>query len=237
MQEKAVGEGYSRIRRHAPAGMWLAVSIFLWATVVAIVWLELPPFSVKQPIRSTPVAVQSPGGTVIGWWRVEYPTRLRKNEEGSINVRYIPGREWGREVPLALSAEIRAAGFEISPRELMWTLSGSEIHRGFDANRVWTITPKRTGKFVVVLSFGVSPAQWTQLVKIGAADPVTVGPSADFPVDIECLTIYGLAVSYLELLTGLWGAFVALLALPPAGILLKWYLERRGRDTVSDSIA
>jgi hypothetical protein len=174
------------------------------------------------PEAATVFAVLNPRGARIGALDVQYPARLRENQDGAILVRYSADEAWRERFAAAsdlrLEVAVHGGRLEVGPAPTAYAFDNRRIAAtGADARR-WIVSPEAEGDYTLLVRLAAAPAGFA-VRRLTANGEIREGAEAALPVAVE--TRHGLpqvAIDSAQLAVGL---ISFLLTLPAAAIALR----------------
>lgn len=184
-----------------------------------------------QKTRLSPVAVmrREPVEHIAGWLHISYSPSMQVGHETTFEATY--SGDWRRDARLlvgTMTVAVWATSLSLKPEPYDYAFSVERIRfRGSD-NRIWTVTADKAGEFNIVVRF-VSPiGTGARLVHINGEQ--LSDNSTSFHLPVKVFSPPRSVWTMLSESANLVGSMVSfLLALPTAGILLTWYLNKKKR--------
>jgi hypothetical protein len=211
----------------APAAAAAALLVF---AALAGELLRRPPPAGELRAVAVAYAVENSAGARIGALGVDWPSRLRENEDGLVRVRYAASPQWaaafragasGRS-PLRLTVTLAAGRLSIRPEPAAHVFDTARIAAaGFDS-RSWIVSPEREGDYRLLVRLEAEPAAF-RAVAI-AAEGAEPGAEGEVALPIRVSTRYLVPQVALDLARLAASALAFLLTLPLAA---AWLARRR----------
>ena len=227
-----VGQEAERLgARRWPLLALAAAAALALALLLDDLLLRPPPAGAARAV-AVPYAVVNPAGARIGALGVDWPRRLRENEDGLVRLRYAAAPEWAAafraqaagRAPLELEATLAAARLALRPEPAAYSFDIARIAAaGFDA-RSWIVSPEREGDYTLLVRLEARPAGFRAVpIAAAGAEP---GAEGEVALPIEVSTRYLVPQIAVDLARLAASALTFLLTLPLAA---AWLARRRKR--------
>jgi hypothetical protein len=233
---EASAERLGRIGRRRSAPLALAAAAAFAFALLADDGLSRPPPAGDPRAVAIPYAVVNPAGRRIGALGIDWPRRLRENEDGLVRVRYAAAPEWAaafraqaadRRAPLRLTVRLAAARLELQPQPADYAFDTARIAAAGSDERSWIVSPDKEGDYTLLVRLDAEPAGFAA-VPIAAAG-AAAGAAGEVALPIAVSTRYLVPQWALDLARLAASALTFLLTLPLAAAWLQRRRKKRRR--------
>ena len=177
--------------------------------------------------------VLNPKGRRIGTLAVDYPRRLRENQDAEVRVRYSAEAAWrsqfaaaaGPRPTLRLTAHLAAGRLALAPQPADYVFDNRRILAGGDS-RSWILSPEREGDYTLLVRLDAEPAGFRSVPIAVNAAPQGRRDSVALPVAVH--TRYSVPGWTVDLAKAAASLLAFLLTLPFAASLVKKWVGRGG---------
>lgn len=193
--------------------------------------LRRPPPAGDSRAVAVAYAVLNPAGVRIGALGVDWPRRLRENEDGLVKVRYAAAPRWAAafraqaaagRAPLRLTVHLAAARLALRPEPASHAFDTARIAAaGFD-RKSWIVSPEREGDYTLLVRLEAEPAGFAAVPIAAAGAPPAADGEVALPVRVS--TRYLVPQIAVDLARLAASALTFLLTLPLAA---AWLASRR----------
>ena len=230
----SLAQAVDRISRIGGWWNWALALAGLGGLYAALLLLENA-FAPAPPARAAGAAfhVANPAGKRIGTLAIDYPRRLRENQDSEIRVRYEAEAAWrdqfaaaaGRAAAprptLKLSVHLAATRLVLEPPPPSYDFDNARILAGGDG-RSWILSPRQEGDYVLLARLHVEPAGFRAIPV--AANRQDLGRAGTVSLPVTVVTRYSVPQVAVDLGKAAASLLAFLLTLPFAASLVKRWL-------------
>lgn len=226
-----LAQAVDRISRVGGSWNWALALVGLGGLYAALLLIETVFAPASAPARSAAAAfhVANPAGKRIGTLAIDYPRRLRENQDAEIRVSYSAEAAWrdrfaaaaGPRPALKLAVHLAAGRLTLEPPPASYRFDNEKILAGGDM-RSWILSPRQEGDYTLLARLEVEPAGFRAIPVV--ANRQDLGRPGTVALPVTVVTRYSVPQASVDLARAAASLLAFLLTLPFAASLVKKWL-------------
>lgn len=225
----SLAKAVDRISRIGGAHNWALAAAGLGLLYAGLVFADrafAPPALGPAHAAVAAYHVVNPKGVRIGTLAIDYPRRLRENQDAEVRVRYSAEAAWrsqfaraaGPRPTLKLTVHLAASRLTLAPQPAHYAFDNGRILAGGDS-RSWILSPGPEGDYTMLVRLDAEPAGFRAVPVAVNAEAQGRSDSVALPVTVH--TRYSVPGWVVDLAKAAASLLAFLLTLPFAASLVK----------------